>query len=65
MENEDTVTLPYTYFGLGTFTNEWDWYTEENGIKHPTLLYDIVLDNKVPDEYHVDFEIQQGVEDND
>lgn len=65
MENEDTVTLPYTYFGLGTFTNERDWYTEENGIKHPTLLYDIVLDNKVPDEYHVDFEIQQGVEDND
>ena len=57
MENEDTVTLPYTYFGLGTFTNERDSYTEEDGRKHSTLLYDIVLDDKVPEEYHIDFEI--------
>ena len=57
MENEDTVTLPYTYFGLGTFTNERDSYTEEDGRRHSTLLYDIVLDNKVPEEYHIDFEI--------
>lgn len=57
MESEDTVTLPYTYFGLGNFTNERPWYTEENGVKHPTLLYDIVLDNEVPEDYHIDFEI--------
>lgn len=57
MESEDTVTLPYTYFGLGTFTNERDSYTEENGKKHPTLLYDIVLDDKVPEDYRIDFEI--------
>ena len=57
MENEDTVTLPYTYFGLGTFTNERDSYTEEDGKRHSTLLYDIILDNKVPEEYHIDFEI--------
>ena len=57
MENEDTVTLPYTYFGLGTFTNERDSYTEEDGKKHPTLLYDIVLDYEVPEDYHIDFEI--------
>lgn len=57
MENEDTVTLPYTYFGLGTFTNERDSYTEEDGRKHPTLLYDIILDDEVPEEYHIDFEI--------
>ena len=57
MESEDTVTLPYTYFGLGTFTNERDSYTEEDGRRHSTLLYDIVLDNKVPEEYHIDFEI--------
>lgn len=57
MENEDTVTLPYTYFGLGTFTNERDSYTEEDGRRHSTLLYDIVLDYKVPEEYHIDFEI--------
>lgn len=57
MESEDTVTLPYTYFGLGNFTNERAWYTEENGVKHPTLLFDIILDNEVPEEYFVDFEI--------
>ena len=57
METEDTVTLPYTYFGLGNFTNERPWYTEENGTKHPTLLFDIVLDNEVPEDYHIDFEI--------
>lgn len=57
MENEDTVTLPYTYFGLGTFTNERDSYTEEDGRRHSTLLYDIVLDDIVPEEYHIDFEI--------
>lgn len=61
MENEDTVTLPYTYFGLGTFTNERDSYTEENGRKHSTLLYDIVLDDKVPEEYHIDFEIPNNL----
>ena len=54
---EDTVTLPYTYFGLGTFTNERESFTEENGIKHPTLLFDIVLDDAVPEDYHIDFEI--------
>lgn len=57
MESEDTVTLPYTYFGLGTFTNERESFTEENGIKHPTLLFDIVLDDAVPEDYHIDFEI--------
>lgn len=57
MESEDGVTLPYTYFGLGTFTNERDSYTEEDGVKHSTLLYDIVLDNEVPEDYYMDFEI--------
>lgn len=59
MESEDTVTLPYTYFWLWTFTNERPSYTTENGVKHPTLLYDIVLDNEVPEVYHVDFEIKK------
>ena len=57
MESEDTVTLPYTYFGLGDFTNERSWYTEEDGVRHPTLLFDIILDNEIPEEYFVDFEI--------
>lgn len=60
MKSEDTVTLPYTYFGLGTFTNERESFTEENGKKHPTLLYDIVLDNAVPEDYHLDFEIPES-----
>ncbi|MBQ6538781.1 MAG: DEAD/DEAH box helicase family protein [Bacilli bacterium] len=60
MESEDTVTLPYTYFGLGSFTNERPWYTEEDGVKHPTLLFDIILDNEVPKEYFVDFEISNN-----
>lgn len=62
MESEDTVTLPYTYFGLGTFTNERDSYTEEDGKKHPTLLFDIVLDDKVPEDYHIDFEIPSNLQ---
>ena len=31
--------------------------SEENGIKHPTLLFDIALDDAVPEDYHIDFEI--------
>jgi len=62
MESEDTVTLPYTYFGLGTFTNERDSFTEEDGKKHQTLLYDIVLDDEVPEDYYIDFEIPNSVQ---
>ena len=62
MESEDTVTLPYTYFGLGTFTNERDSYTEEDGKRHSTLLYDIVLDDEVPEDYYIDFEIPNFVQ---
>ena len=60
MESEDTVTLPYTYFGLGTFTNERNSYTEEDGKRHSTLLYDIVLDDEVPEDYYIDFEIPKA-----
>lgn len=62
MESEDTVTLPYTYFGLGTFTNERDSFTEEDGKKHQTLLYDIVLDDEVPEDYYIDFEIPNSIQ---
>ena len=62
MESEDTVTLPYTYFGLGTFTNVRDSFTEEDGKKHSTLLYDIVLDDEVPEDYYIDFEIPNSVQ---
>lgn len=62
MESEDTVTLPYTYFGLGSFINERDSYTEEDGKRHSTLLYDIVLDDEVPEDYYIDFEIPNSVQ---
>ncbi len=62
MESEDGVTLPYTYFGLGTFTNERNSFTEEDGVKHLTLLYDIVLDNEVPEDYYMDFEIPKHLQ---
>ena len=35
---------------------------QENGQAYQTLLFDIVLDNEVPDEYHVDFEIPNNME---
>ena len=54
MDNEDGVTLPFTYFGTGHFTNI---RTSSNN-KNPTLLCDIKLDNEVPREYHFDFEIK-------
>lgn len=59
MEREDGITLPYTYFGLGTLTNERDSYTEENGIRHNTLIFDILLDNETPEIYNIDFEIPE------
>ncbi len=65
MESEDTVTLPYTYFWMWVFTNERPSYTVENWKKHPTLLYDIILDNEVPEVYHIDFEINKKYNEND
>jgi hypothetical protein len=59
MENEDSVTLPFTYFGTGIFTNKRNSYTvDDNGRKHNTLLFDIILDNEVPEVYYTDFEIK-------
>ena len=57
MKTEDGVTLPYTFFGTGRLTNMRESYTEEDGKKLPTLLFDIVLDHRVPEDYFLDFEI--------
>ena len=53
------ITLPYTYFGLGTLTNERASYTEENGIRHNALIFDILLDSEIPEIYNIDFEIPE------
>lgn len=57
VEKEDGIVLPFTYFGTGSFENMRESFTEENGKKYPTLLFDIVLDNPVPKDYFLDFEI--------
>lgn len=53
MESEDGVTLPFTYFGTGHFDNCRD--STNNGM--PTLLFDILLDHPVPEQYMFDFQI--------
>lgn len=57
MDSDCGITLPFTYFGEGVFTNI---RPSKNG-EFPTLLCDIVLDNEVPKDYYFDFEIQEGV----
>lgn len=61
VDEEDGITLPFTYFGTGKFANVRESYVMslENGkeMKRNTLLFDIVLDNEVPDNLHFDFEI--------
>ena len=57
MKEEDNVILPFTYFGTGTFDNMRESYTEENGKKYETLLFDIKLDHEVPEEYRLDFNV--------
>ncbi|MBO5884287.1 MAG: DUF3427 domain-containing protein, partial [Clostridia bacterium] len=62
MDEEDGITLPFTYVGSGTFDNIRESFVEsieKNGEvkKRDTLLCDIILDTPVPEEYFVDFEI--------
>lgn len=59
MKTEDGVTLPFTYFGTGHFENMRESYTEEDGKRYPTLMFDIILDNRVPKDYYLDFEIPE------
>ena len=66
MDEEDGITSPFTYFGTGVFTN-----TRKSKVKKlmddgttkevDTLLFDIELDNEVPEEYHFEFEVPEIV----
>ena len=51
MKKEDGITLPFTYFGTGHF--ERTRRGENAGT--PTLVFDVVLDHEVPEEYRFDF----------
>ncbi len=53
VDEQDGITLPFTYFGTGRFSNMRK--SKNNG--YDTLLFDIILDNEVSKEYYLDFEI--------
>lgn len=65
IKEEDGITLPFTYFGTGRFTNIRESFTlgtkKVNGVeievKSKTLLMDIILDTKVDKAYYLDFNI--------
>ena len=62
MDSEDGITLPFTYFGTGVFHNPRKSFVEsieKNGsvVEKDTILFDILLDNKVDDEYCFEFEV--------
>ena len=66
MDDEDGITLPFTYFGTGVFSNVRESFVNtinSKGVRYdaPTLLLDILLDNPVPEEYHFDFEIPEEI----
>ena len=62
---EDGITLPFTYFGTGKFINQRSSFTNEvvDGVEtqYPTLMFDIKLDNPVPEEYWFDYEIPEEI----
>ena len=62
MDDEDNIVLPFTYFGTGKFENirESKVVNQNTKEEYKTLLMDIILDNEVPEEYFVDFEIPSG-----
>lgn len=62
MDDEDNIILPFTYFGTGKFENirESKVINQNTKEEYKTLLMDIKLDNEVPEEYFVDFEIPGG-----
>ncbi|MDD4212029.1 MAG: DUF3427 domain-containing protein [Bacilli bacterium] len=59
IEKEDGITLPYIYIGKGTLTNP----RESDNVKK-SLLFDIILENKIPMYLKDNFEIPED-EDNE
>ena len=60
VEREDGIVLPFTYFGTAKIENIRESFTEENGTRYPTLLCDLRLDNEIPKQYHLDFEVPES-----
>ena len=61
MDEEDGVVLPFTYFGTGELTNLRKSKIKYSTKESDTLIFDIKLDNPVPEEYHFDFEIPEDI----
>lgn len=64
MDEEDGITLPFTYFGTGRFDNVRESFVEvveKDGTtdKKKTLLFDIILDKEVDDSYCFEFEVPE------
>ena len=55
---EDGITLPFIYIGTGKLINPF----ESDNVKQ-TLIFDVLLDNPIPEYLHYDFKI--GEEDNE
>ena len=53
MDEQNGVTLPFTYCGTGKLTN----LRETKNNHYNTLTFDILLDNEVSEDYYLDFEI--------
>ncbi len=53
MKAEHGVMLPYTCFGTGHFEN----MRESSNESKPTLLFDVILENKVEEEYFEDYDV--------
>ncbi len=53
MDEQNGVTLPFTYFGTGKLTN----LRETKNNHYNTLTFDILLDDEVSEDYYLDFEI--------
>lgn len=52
-KEEDNITLPYIYIGTGRFTN-----IRPSDNPKQTLLVDVILDEKIPEYLHYDFQIK-------
>ena len=64
MDEEDGITLPFTYIGTGVFSNIRESYviskdSNGNDKKVSTLLMDVKLDEEVPLEYRFEFNVPE------
>lgn len=55
VQQEDGITLPFTFMGTGKFTNP----RKNNENKSDTLLFDLVMDNEVPENLRYDFNVPE------